>query len=179
MPDVDILAKFVYKTLNDRQFNYYLCSYKVALTGDIHLYACNFSDTTNVSNKYFYNVIFNEDGSFRTDTVQTIKPNNYGNSPLYVAKNGTTSSEFINFNHIFSNVPNMNGVSDLLVGTDYYQKQRDEELKALLQENSSSSDTSVSVDMTTTNNLLWTIGLILCVILLLGFLRKIFNRGVK
>lgn len=70
--------------------------------------------------------------------------------------------------------------TDVLLDTDFYTRKQNEELKTILQENSSSgSDTSASVDMTTTNNLLWAIGLILCVTLLLSFLRKIFNRGVK
>ncbi len=96
-------------------------------------------------------------------------------SRVKLDENGYTNAFFGNF----QDAQNF-AKKDVLLDTDYYQKLRDEELKTLLQENSSSgSDTSVSVDMTTTNNLLWTIGLILCVILLLGFLRKIFNRGVK
>lgn len=67
---------------------------------------------------------------------------------------------------------------DLLLDTDFYQSRRDEELSALIKENSSSSE-PVNIDMTSTNNILYTIALILCVILLLGVLRRLFNRSVR
>lgn len=67
---------------------------------------------------------------------------------------------------------------DLLLDTDFYQSRRDEELSTLIKENSSSSE-PVNIDMTSTNNILYTIALILCVILLLGVLRRLFNRSVR
>ncbi len=97
------------------------------------------------------------------------------------AKYGTVSQNSQGYSNVlFSHKFTNNKLKkDLLLETDYYQKKRDEELKTLLKENSSSSTEIPSLDMTSTNNILYTIALILCVILLVSFLRRLFNRGVK
>lgn len=69
---------------------------------------------------------------------------------------------------------------NLLLDTDFYQSRRDEELKTLIEsQNGSSSSEPVKIDMTSTNNILYTIALILCVILSLSVIRRLFNRGVR
>ena len=69
---------------------------------------------------------------------------------------------------------------NLLLNTDFYQSRRDEELKTLIEsQNGSYSVEPVNSDMTSTNNILYTIALILCVILSLSVIRRLFNRGVR
>lgn len=71
---------------------------------------------------------------------------------------------------------------DLLVDTDFYTLKKNDQLISkldTLSTSTGSSDTSISFDMTETNNILYLNALILCVIFLYLFLRKLFNRGVN
>lgn len=106
----------------------------------------------------------------------------YKTSSSYSAKTHTPNKDInarTNLLYVNSKSSNLIG-KDVLLDTDYYQKQRDEELKILIESNSSSSGSaSTTVDMTNTNNILFTIALIMCVMLLLSILRKLFNRSVN
>lgn len=205
MNDIDKLRSFVFNQMNTHYYSKtditdyktYYCNHPNKYHKDYgdessynadDFYICYFTNATSLNinnttglcnNSSFYSYVIN----FKTGFSKTY---NKDTKHSVLTTNG--------YSNISSNVSSStyniapNSSYDLLIDTDYYSHKdyidfynnfndKISDLKSSL--GSSTGSISSSVDMTITNNLLWTIGLILCVILLLGFLRKIFNRGVN
>lgn len=180
MPSVEYLKQFVSTYLKEHsQFKYYVCN-------KIHGYNGSYT-TADLENMYY--CAFLEDFYFDYSKGKYDFSSNTGvyDANYFLFKSGKLV-EFVDANYkisniyqynskdltyLYTNVPNDYDSSKFINnGYDFLQN------FTISSDNSSTGNSSVNVDMTNTNNILFTIALILCVTLLLSFIRKLFNRGV-
>lgn len=183
MPNEDYLRSIIYNLLTNYRsdLNYYVCGYPKTF-----YYQYGSSDTWKQDDTLIciltnaQSIPINSDGSMSSKNTVLLFRNNQ--SALYQSNSSSYSLDItkpLYGNMYIDNSGFANEVfqNDLLVDTAFYQNKKINELKEVIVSNSGGSS-NVSVNMDNTNNILMSILLAICVLIIFLVFRKLFFRGV-